>query len=52
MDMAFCLDILRQGLKINNPTIINTDQGSQFTSLDWIRQQLKSSIIIKDLTKP
>ena len=37
MDTEFCLDILKQGLTFNNPNIINTDQGSQFTSLDWIK---------------
>lgn len=36
MTTQFCLDILKKALKINNPTIINTDQGSQFTSSDWI----------------
>ena len=36
MDTEFCLDVLNQGLKQNKPNIINSDQGSQFTSNDWI----------------
>jgi putative transposase len=36
MDTEFCLDILNQGLELYKPSIINTDQGSQFTSNDWI----------------
>ena len=44
MNTEFCLKILRNGLKLNNPNIINTDQGSQFTSNEWI-SELKSNNI-------
>ena len=36
MDAAFCVDALNQALsKYGKPEIFNTDQGSQFTSLDF-----------------
>jgi len=46
MDSEFCLNILNQGLRINNPEIINSDQGSQFTSNDWIEALNKNKIQI------
>ena len=37
MDAAFCVDALKDALaKHGTPEIFNTDQGSQFTSSDWI----------------
>ena len=36
LDTAFCLDMLRSAFCIGRPEILNTDQGCQFTSLDWI----------------
>jgi putative transposase len=36
LDTQPCLEILYKGLKIATPQIINSDQGSQFTSKDWI----------------
>lgn len=36
MDTVFCLDLLEGALMIAVPIIINTDQGSQFTSLVWV----------------
>lgn len=36
MDVAFCLEALREALaRYGKPAIFNTDQGSQFTSLDF-----------------
>jgi putative transposase len=35
LDTAFCLDGLERALAIGQPSIFNTDQGSQFTSLDF-----------------
>jgi len=32
----FCLDALKKGVKVNLPEIVNSDQGCQFTSGDWI----------------
>ena len=37
MDAAFCVEALNEALaKYGPPEIFNTDQGSQFTSCDWI----------------
>jgi putative transposase len=37
MDAAFCVEALKKALvKHGAPKIFNTDQGSQFTSSDWI----------------
>ena len=39
MNTRFCLDILDQGIKDHKkPEIINTDQGSQYTSHDWVEK--------------
>lgn len=46
MDTKSCLDILKQGLKSNNPEIINSDQGSQFTSADWVCALIDNDIKI------
>ena len=47
MSTQFCLDILKQGIKkYQKPEIINTDQGSQFTSHDWINELNKNNIQI------
>lgn len=38
LDASFCLECLTDGLnKYGAPEIFNTDQGSQFTSNDWIK---------------
>lgn len=44
MDTEFCLSVLNKGLERYKPEIINSDQGSQFTSNDWINS-LKSNDI-------
>ena len=36
MERGFCLDALKKGLVYAQPEIINSDQGSQFTSEDWV----------------
>ena len=37
MDVDFCIEALKEALaKHGTPEIFNTDQGSQFTSSDWI----------------
>jgi putative transposase len=36
MDTHFCLEMLEEALQIATPDIINTDQGSQFTSNEWV----------------
>lgn len=32
----FCLKAVKKGVQVNSPEIINSDQGCQFTSSDWI----------------
>lgn len=37
LEAAFCVDALKEALaKHGKPEIFNTDQGSQFTSADWL----------------
>lgn len=36
LETAFCLEMLRGAFKVGLPEILNTDQGCQFTSVDWI----------------
>jgi putative transposase len=36
LDAAFCLEMLRSAFCVGKPEILNTDQGCQFTSTDWI----------------
>lgn len=36
LDTTFCMDALKSGLTDAQPEIINSDQGCQFTSDDWI----------------
>ncbi len=36
MDTHFCLEMLEEALQMATPEIINTDQGSQFTSFEWV----------------
>ena len=35
MDVDFCLEALEQALAVATPDIFNSDQGAQFTSLDF-----------------
>jgi putative transposase len=47
MTTNFCLDILNNGIKTyGKPMIINTDQGSQFTSKDWVEKLIENNIQI------
>ncbi len=36
LETDFCIDALKSGLTIAKPEIVNSDQGCQFTSEDWI----------------
>lgn len=36
LETGFCLDALKKGLTQAQPEIINSDQGCQFTSDDWV----------------
>lgn len=42
MDAPFCLEMLDSGLAAERPEILNTDQGSQFTSAAWIERVEKA----------
>jgi|ERR1043166_2727021 len=47
MDTGFCLEALEEAIqRYGAPGIFNTDQGSQFTSQDWINRLLKALIKI------
>ena len=47
MEAAFCIEALEEALaKHSRPEIFNTDQGSQFTSLDFTRVLLDAKIAI------
>jgi putative transposase len=37
LETDFCIDALKTGLIIAKPEIINSDQGCQFTSDDWVK---------------
>lgn len=36
LDTAFCIEALNAALKVAKPEIINSDQGCQFTSDEWV----------------
>lgn len=48
LDTQTCLDALKNALKVGIPEIINSDQGCQFTSTEWIdcliNQKIKISM--------
>ncbi len=47
LDLTFCLDCLKRAIKHSGiPEIMNTDQGSQFTSDQWISALKDNGIII------
>ncbi|MCH9628218.1 MAG: IS3 family transposase ISDsp4 [Chlamydiales bacterium] len=46
LDTTFCIRALQSALTINQPAIFNTDQGSQFTSLDFTLVLKKRDIAI------
>ena len=46
LDTSFCLNALNQALEKGSPEIFNTDQGSQFTSLDFTARLLSAQIRI------
>jgi putative transposase len=46
MDKGFCLEALLEALRLGNPDIFNSDQGSQFTSDDFTGTLLAQDIQI------
>ncbi len=46
MDVGFCLEALDQALEVARPEIFNSDQGAQFTSLDFTGRLASAGIQI------
>ena len=46
LEVAFCLECLDEALEYRQPEIFNSDQGSQFTSLDFTGRLLENRISI------
>lgn len=46
MESGFCTGVLKRALKKGQPTIFNTDQGSQFTSEEFTGMLLQSGVQI------
>lgn len=46
MEVYFCMEALETALRIGQPEIFNSDQGSQFTSKDFTEKLLQNNIKI------
>jgi len=46
MESSFCLEMLEEALSNMRPEIINTDQGSQFTSGNWVNMVLLAKVLV------
>ncbi len=46
LESAFCVSALQEALRSGSPEIFNTDQGSQFTSIDFTKVLLDANIQI------
>lgn len=46
LDTENCLDAWRNAIKIGIPEIINSDQGCQFTSDEWIKNITEKGVVI------
>lgn len=46
MDVGFCLEALEQALRQTQPEIFNSDQGAQFTSVDFTGRLESAGILI------
>jgi putative transposase len=46
LETSFCIDAVRSGLMLKKPEIINSDQGCQFTSDDWVNFLKENTIKI------
>ena len=51
LDTDSCIDALNQALQHGHPTIVNSDQGSQFTSQSWKDTLLENQIDISMTVK-
>jgi putative transposase len=48
MDVGFCLEALDRALEVAHPEIFNSDQGAQFTSLDFTGRLAAAGIQISN----
>jgi len=46
LESEFCVSALKEALSLGKPDIFNTDQGSQFTSIDFTRVLLNAGVQI------
>jgi len=46
LESDFCVDALKQALSLGRPEVFNTDQGSQFTSIEFTKVLLDASVQI------
>jgi putative transposase len=46
LEAWFCVQALREALRMARPEVFNTDQGSQFTSGEWIEELTKAGVAI------
>ncbi len=46
MDLGFCLGVLKKAFLIGKPDILNTDQGSQYTSPQWIETVKEMKVLV------
>jgi len=46
LESEFCISALKEALSLGKPEIFNTDQGSQFTSIDFTKVLLDSGVRI------
>jgi len=46
LDAWFCVQAWREALRTGRPKIMNTDQGGQFTSGDWIEELSEAGVAI------
>ena len=46
LDGMFCREVLLEALKNGKPDLFNTDQGSQYTSIEFIKILLEAEILI------
>ncbi len=44
LEKEFCIDTIKRSLKTSKPEITNTDQGSQFTSNDFVKTILDADV--------
>lgn len=46
LEADFCIEALERSLRRGNPEIFNTDQGSQYTSMDFTKILLQAGVLI------